>query len=137
MWLIVRYGVPEALEYLSKFCNFYVYSHGLRHYIDEILKYLDPDEKYFIDRDWKVLAPHDQVEQMAFVKKQKSLYDFKNPNDRSKSIFGPEDINKTLIIDDQWAAIKETDHLVISKKFLRFSKEAKALNQRKTGWRIF
>jgi hypothetical protein len=57
MWLIIRYGVPQALEYLSKFCNFYVYSHGLSHYIDEILKLIDPNEKYFKNREFTVLAP--------------------------------------------------------------------------------
>ena len=63
LFLFVRFGVPEMLEYLSTFCNFYVYSHGLRPYIDEILKVLDPDEKYFKNRNATVLAPLNQIEQ--------------------------------------------------------------------------
>lgn len=43
MWLVVRFGVPQALEYLSTFCTFYVYSHGLHHYVSEILNLIDPD----------------------------------------------------------------------------------------------
>lgn len=47
------------LEYLHPFCNFYVYSHGLKDYVMEVLKIIDPDEKYFKDRSTKVLAPVD------------------------------------------------------------------------------
>ena len=47
MWLVVRFGVYEMLDYLNTFCNFYVYSHGLKEYIAEILKAIDPEEKYF------------------------------------------------------------------------------------------
>jgi len=83
MWLIVRYGVKEALEYLSTFCTFYVYSHGLHHYISEILKLIDPEEKYFQERKTRVLAPHDQNEQRKFTDGGKKLTDFRNPQDRS------------------------------------------------------
>ena len=60
MWLIVRYGVKEMLEYLSTFCDFYVYSHGFKEYIMAILEQIDPDEKYFKNRDYTVVAPSDQ-----------------------------------------------------------------------------
>jgi len=63
MWLVVRFGTLQALEYLSTFCNFYAYSHGLNHYIHAILKLIDPEEKYFKNRDETVLAPRDQQEQ--------------------------------------------------------------------------
>lgn len=59
MWIVVRYGVPEMLEYLHTFCNFFVYSHGLKSYIEEILKKLDPENKYFIDRERTFIAPID------------------------------------------------------------------------------
>ena len=61
MWLIVRYGVYEMLDYLQTFSNFYVYSHGFHHYIENILKLIDPDEKYFKDRENTVIAPKDQI----------------------------------------------------------------------------
>ncbi len=50
------------LEHLGEFCNFYVYSHGLKHYIQEILKNLDPEERWFKDRGVRVLAPVNEVE---------------------------------------------------------------------------
>jgi len=40
--LVIRQGALEMLEYLSLFCNLYVYSHGLRGYIIEILEQIDP-----------------------------------------------------------------------------------------------
>ena len=55
--LIVRYGVKEMLELLSTFCDFFVYSHGLKVYIMAILEQIDPDEKYFKNREYTVIAP--------------------------------------------------------------------------------
>ncbi len=55
--IFVRNGVTEMLELLSEFCNLYVYSHGLKSYIMQILQLLDPDNKYFLDRENRVLAP--------------------------------------------------------------------------------
>ena len=43
MILIVREGVYEMLEYLAPFCTFFVYSHGLREYIERILDIIDPE----------------------------------------------------------------------------------------------
>ena len=57
MWLIVRYGVKEALDFLSTFCNFYVYSHGFQEYIDTILDKIDPEQRWFKNREKTVLAP--------------------------------------------------------------------------------
>lgn len=37
MWLVLRYGVIEMLDYLSTFCDFFVYSHGFHDYITIIL----------------------------------------------------------------------------------------------------
>lgn len=62
MWLVVRFGVYEMLDYLITFSNFYVYSHGLKQYIFEILKAIDPEEKYFKNRKFTVVAPRDQQE---------------------------------------------------------------------------
>ena len=50
------------LELLSEFCNLYVYSHGMKPYILEVLKIIDPDEKFFKDRERTVLAPKDEEE---------------------------------------------------------------------------
>ena len=61
MWLIVRYGVFELLDYLNTFCNFYVYSHGFHTYIKEILNKIDPDEKYFKNREQTVITPKDNA----------------------------------------------------------------------------
>jgi hypothetical protein len=63
MWLVVRFGVFEMLDYLKTFCNFYVYSHGLHEYIQEILKAIDPDMKYFTNLKTTVVAPRDGTEQ--------------------------------------------------------------------------
>ena len=63
MWLVIRFGVYEMLDYLVTFSKFYVYSHGLKQYIVEILKALDPEEKYFKDRKNTVVAPRDMAEQ--------------------------------------------------------------------------
>ena len=41
----IREGVKEMLEFLSEFCNIYVYSHGMKSYIMEVLKVLDPTGK--------------------------------------------------------------------------------------------
>ena len=42
-WLVVRFGVQEMLEYLSTFCDFYVYSHGFYEYVLAILDHIDPE----------------------------------------------------------------------------------------------
>lgn len=54
---MVRHGVHELLEFLNTFCTFYVYSHGMKEYIMKILEVLDPDEKYFKNREQTVIAP--------------------------------------------------------------------------------
>ena len=50
-------------EFLEPFCTFYVYSHGLRNYIDKILDVLDPGMRYFRERHERVIAPRNQQEQ--------------------------------------------------------------------------
>jgi hypothetical protein len=45
--------------------------------------------------------------------------DFKDPK-TGLNLFSQEELDKTLIIDDQIGAIKETEHLIVSKKFLKF-----------------
>lgn len=59
MFIVVREGVYEMLELLHEFCTFYVYSHGFKEYILKILEILDPNQKYFKDRERTVLAPID------------------------------------------------------------------------------
>ncbi len=41
--LVIRQYVPEMLAFLSQFCTFYAYSHGLREYVLKILDQLDPE----------------------------------------------------------------------------------------------
>ena len=79
MWIVVRYGVPEMLEYLHTFCNFFVYSHGLKSYVEEILKKLDPENKYFLDREKNFIAPIDTNMQNLMNQNRKSMNDFKDP----------------------------------------------------------
>ena len=45
--LVIRSYVPEMLAFLSQFCTFYAYSHGLRDYVLKILDFIDPEQKYF------------------------------------------------------------------------------------------
>lgn len=92
MWLIIRHGVPEALEYLSEFCNFFVYSHGLKHYIKGILELIDPNEKFFKNREVTVIAPANMEQQRAFVNNQKSIRDYRHPDDQNKCLFSEADI---------------------------------------------
>lgn len=87
MWLIVRIGVPEMLQYMSTFCNFYVYSHGFKEYILAILNIIDPEEKYFKNREVTVLAPKDHEEQRYMNVSRKKFIDFKDVNDKTKTIF--------------------------------------------------
>lgn len=63
MVLVVRQGTLEMLEYLSLFCNLYVYSHGLREYIMTILDEIDPKQRFFPARNYRVIAPRDKAEQ--------------------------------------------------------------------------
>ena len=60
--VFIRYGATEMLEFLSEFCTLYVYSHGIKSYIDGVLKVLDPEERFFLERDKRVLAPKDLAE---------------------------------------------------------------------------
>ena len=59
MTLVVREGIQEMFEFLEPFCTFFVYSHGLKNYIDIILKKIDPNERFFRNRHERVLAPRD------------------------------------------------------------------------------
>ena len=47
MYLMYRDLLIESLEFLSKFCILYIYSHGIKSYIMDILKIIDPEEKFF------------------------------------------------------------------------------------------
>lgn len=62
MTLVVREGIYEMFEYLAPFCTFFIYSHGLKQYIHKILDVIDPEHKYFTNREERVLAPRDTHE---------------------------------------------------------------------------
>ena len=59
MTLVVREGIQEMFEFLEPFCTFYVYSHGLKSYIEMILDKIDPQQKFFKERHERVIAPKD------------------------------------------------------------------------------
>ena len=86
------------LEFLSEFCTLYVYSHGIKSYIDAVLKILDPEGRFFMERDKRVLAPKDVVEQKAFSERGKNITDFKIPG---------IELSDWLIIDDQFIVIPD------------------------------
>ena len=73
MWIIVRFGVLEMLEFLSSYCNLYVYSLGIKAYIFAILDIIDPDSKYFKDREATVVCPENKKEQLMMHKLGKQL----------------------------------------------------------------
>jgi hypothetical protein len=54
------------------------------------------------------------------VNNRKKFSDFKDPDDPSIPLFSQAELEKTLIIDDQYCAIADKDHLIMSKKFLQF-----------------
>ena len=114
MWLIVRYGVREMLDYLCDFCDFYVYSHGFHDYVMAILQAIDPAQKYFKDRLRTVLAPKTPEEQLFMFQNHKKFSDFKCPEDPSKPLFGEKDLQKTLIVDDTYLAIDDKEHMITS-----------------------
>ena len=60
MWVIVRYGVLEMLEYLSTFCNLYVYSLGIKDYIYAILDIIDPNSTFFKNRSERIVCPENK-----------------------------------------------------------------------------
>lgn len=65
----------------------------------------------------------------------KKISDFKHPSDSSKPLFNQEDIEKTLLVDDQYMAIGDKDHMITSKKFLKFADSCPlAPPQKKQTW---
>lgn len=71
--LIIRDGVIQMLERLQSFCEFYAYSHGVHNYVMKIIEKLDPDQKYFKQREQRVLAPKDPDQQSRFKEMGKSI----------------------------------------------------------------
>jgi hypothetical protein len=66
---------------------------------------------------------------------RKRFIDFRDPNDTTKPLFSPADLARTLFFDDQYLAIHDKSHLVMSKKFLKFADSAPFANQdRKNNW---
>lgn len=42
-----RPGVVEMLQQLSHYYELYIYSQGLKEYVDEVIKIIDPDQYYY------------------------------------------------------------------------------------------
>lgn len=55
------------------------------------------------------------------VRNHKRLTDFLDPIDKNLPLFDQNEINKCIFIDDQYAAIHDKDHLLMSKKFLKYA----------------
>ena len=89
--------MPEMLDFLSQFCTFYVYSHGTRDYVLKILEFLDPEQKYFFERDVRVLAPRTMEEQHKFRAARKRLADLTH---HGRPLFDETELAYTVIIDD-------------------------------------
>ena len=87
MTLVIREGIQEMFEYLEPFCTFYVYSHGLKSYIDRILEVIDPTQRFFKERHERVLAPRDQHEQQLMRTNSKNFKDFRKPGRRNEFLF--------------------------------------------------
>lgn len=82
MTLVVREGIQEMFEYLEPFCTFYVYSHGLKSYIERILDVIDPVGRFFKERHERVLAPKDPKEQREMREHAKNFRDFRQDGNK-------------------------------------------------------
>lgn len=53
----------------------------------------------------------------------------KHPENQCIPLLSEEELQKTLIVDDQISAIRDTDwdHLIVSKKFVKFCDKTKKL----------
>lgn len=100
MLLIVREGIYEMFEYLEPFCTFYVYSHGLKEYIDKILEIIDPTQRWFKKRHERVLAPAGPEQQREMKIRGKSFEDFKKPGNPTQCLFTRDELRRCIIIDD-------------------------------------
>ncbi|TNV79554.1 hypothetical protein FGO68_gene12471 [Halteria grandinella] len=109
--VFIRQGVREMLDTLSEFCTFYVYSHGMMDYINNILNLLDPNLKWFQERHKRVIAPRDLQERERFTREGKSAAHFASENMKEGGDW--------LVIDDQFGVIHEKNHLVLSKKYFK------------------
>ena len=56
-----------------------------------------------------------------FRQKTKHLHHFADPTDRTQCLFKPEDLKKTLIVDDQYPVVYDKSSLILSKKFMKFA----------------
>lgn len=43
LWLFKRNGLDQFIEFVSQFCNLYVFSKGYKQYIYKILETIDPN----------------------------------------------------------------------------------------------
>ena len=82
MIMMQREFLIETLDYLSSFCNLFIYSHGLKPYILEILDVIDPNEKYFKERNKRLVAPENTQEQKSFNQSGKKISNFIDPTSK-------------------------------------------------------
>ena len=72
------------------------------------------------------------------VNNHKRLVDFLDPNDKARPLFDEKEIDKCIFIDDQYVAIHDKDHLILSKKFLKYSENCvRAPLLKRKGWNNF
>jgi hypothetical protein len=62
---------------LVPFCEFYVYSYGIKSYVLKALSIIDPNGIYFKKRDIRVIAPESDKMQAEWALNKKSIYHFK------------------------------------------------------------
>ena len=128
MTLVTREGIQEMFEYLEPFCTFFVYSHGLKSYIEKILDVIDPHQRFFKERHERVLAPKDPKEQQKMREHAKNFRDFhRNGNSQNACLFTDAELDRCIIIDDQYLAIhpdnrgKYAEHLPHNLTLLSFT----------------
>ncbi|MCB9207628.1 MAG: hypothetical protein H6611_10040 [Ignavibacteriales bacterium] len=97
------------LDIISKYYNIFVYSHGMKDYVNEILDNIDPGRKIFVPKN--IVA--NPLKTQVMDKERKCL---------SKLGLNNENIKKTLIIDDLLNVWLEEyrNNIIISKKFFPF-----------------
>ena len=68
----------------------------------------------------------------------KKLSDFKSQQDPTKLLFSEADLQKTLILDDTYLAVDDKEHLISSKKFLKFADSCPlAPPQKREAWYFY
>lgn len=107
--LALRPFLTTFLQEASKYYNLFLYTHGHQIYAEKVLELIDAEKKYF-DRE-KIFFNR---ESHPGIRTQKKT--LKNLG------FPPEEINRSVIIDDLKQVWVEHERVIPSKKFMPFMK---------------